>query len=270
MTRLHIASDLHLEFLQKKFPRASRVDRMGPDEADCLILAGDIHQAEGALRTFADWPVPVFYVLGNHEFYSDAIQPVVDKITRLSQGTAMRLLYRETAVMGSVRILGATLWTDYEAYGAGDAQLKAMRACGSHLADHRLIVGVDRRGDTFTPTKAHGLHQLDRAWLQQELAKPWAGRTVVVTHHAPCEGSCHPRYWGDPCSPGFYSKLPDLLAYADVWIHGHVHDSFDYQRGRCRIVCNPGGYPSRLGWLTKLEDLRYENPGFDPRRVIEV
>lgn len=268
--RLHIASDLHLEFLQKKFPAATRVQRLGPDQADCLILAGDIHQAEGALRSFADWPIPVFYVLGNHEFYSDAIEPVVEKIRRLSQGTSLRVLYRETAVVGRTRILGATLWTDYEAYGAGEAQRKAMRSCASHLADHRLIVGVSRRGDEFSPAKAYALHQEDRRWLEEELAKDWEGQTVVVSHHAPCEGSCHPRFWGDPCSPGFYSKLPELLAHADLWVHGHVHDSFDYRRGRCRVVCNPSGYPSRLGWLSRLEDLRFENPRFDPGRVVSL
>ena len=28
-----------------------------------------------------------------------------------------------------------------------------------------------------------------------------------------------------------------------LWIHGHVHDPFDYKIGETRVVCNPLGYP---------------------------
>ena len=29
-----------------------------------------------------------------------------------------------------------------------------------------------------------------------------------------------------------------------LWIHGHTHESFDYQIGKTRVVCNPRGYAS--------------------------
>ena len=29
-----------------------------------------------------------------------------------------------------------------------------------------------------------------------------------------------------------------------LWIHGHTHESFDYEIGKTRVVCNPRGYAS--------------------------
>ena len=44
-----------------------------------------------------------------------------------------------------------------------------------------------------------------------------------------------------------------------LWVHGHFHDSFDYDVYGTRVVCNPRGYsPDAL------------NPGFDSDLVIEV
>jgi hypothetical protein len=42
-----------------------------------------------------------------------------------------------------------------------------------------------------------------------------------------------------------------LLPQADLWLHGHVHDSFDYWAG-CRIVANPRGYPLQLAKAKRL------------------
>jgi hypothetical protein len=44
--------------------------------------------------------------------------------------------------------------------------------------------------------------------------------------------------------------------------HGHTHDSFDYQVGNCRVVCNLRGY---VAWTGKME-----NRDFDAGFVVEV
>ena len=49
---------------------------------------------------------------------------------------------------------------------------------------------------------------------------------------------------------------------ADVWIHGHVHSSFDYNIGKTRIICNPRGYESYSGAC--------ENFDYDPKFVFEI
>jgi predicted phosphodiesterase len=63
--RIQIASDLHLKMLQRSFPGFSPVQPS--PSADVLVLAGDIASHAEAVKAFANWPVPVIYVHGNHE-----------------------------------------------------------------------------------------------------------------------------------------------------------------------------------------------------------
>lgn len=70
--RIQLASDLHLEPLTDRFP-GERVVAPAPD-ADLLVLAGDIANGLDGVRLFADWPVPVLYVMGNHESLTRVLQ----------------------------------------------------------------------------------------------------------------------------------------------------------------------------------------------------
>ena len=48
----------------------------------------------------------------------------------------------------------------------------------------------------------------------------------------------------DLLTPAFASNLENLMDGDRValWIHGHMHESFDYEIYGTRIVCNPRGY----------------------------
>jgi hypothetical protein len=172
-------------------------------------------------------------------------------------------------VYQGVRFLGCVLWTDYELNGM-EQKPRAMKACEARLADHRKIMGVSSPSEGFQATRALELHQRDRAWLAGKLDEPFDGPTVVITHHGPHPQSVHPRFADDPCNAGFISDLSPLLAKAQLWIHGHVHDSFDYNVAGCRVVTNPGSYAQGLSSAKTFDDLRWENPHFDPQMVVSV
>ena len=93
---------------------------------------------------------------------------------------------------------------------------------------------------------------------------------MVITHHGPHPLSVHPRYAGDPVNAAFVSDLSELLPKADLWLHGHVHDSFDYKVGNCRVVANPLGYPSNLRSVGNAIELVFENRTFGWACVIDV
>ncbi|NBP26776.1 MAG: hypothetical protein EBU74_03895 [Betaproteobacteria bacterium] len=268
--RIQFASDLHLEYLNRRFPDFVRVSRLGSAEADLLILAGDIHVDTHMVEKFGRWEIPVLYVPGNHEFYDTAIHPQVERIRLAARDSAMQVLFRDQYVFGGVRFLGCTLWTNYQLMGKGGRQLASMLASEARIADHRKIMGIDKLGEGFSAQQAFEQHQCDRAWLESKLDEPFAGKTVVITHHAPSRGSVHPRFRGDPCNAAFVSDLDDLVEKADIWIHGHVHDSFDYQVGKCRVLANPGSYATTIGKVKSPEQLDYENPLFDPAKTIEI
>ncbi len=234
--KIHILNDLHIEFEDFK-PPATR--------ADVVVLAGDIGVGLGGLhwaqKQFPDRPV--IYVPGNHEYYRNN----TGLIDELKAGALqnVHVLNDDQVVIDGVRFLGSTLWTDFALLGP-QMQVSAMLAARQYMTDFAVI----RHGNRgFTPRDAQRLHTDSRAWLSSRLAQPFSGKTVVVTHHAPSSRSISRRYVGDPLSPAFASDLEGLMGErrAVLWVHGHVHDSFDYAVDGTRVVCNPRGYaPSAL------------------------
>ncbi|MNZ49153.1 hypothetical protein D3C78_669140 [compost metagenome] len=171
----------------------------------------------------------------------------------LARALEIHFLENDAVVLGDVRFLGATLWTDFQLYGAEAAVLAHQKALRL-MPDFNC---VDYFGEPYTPQMSSDLFEESREWLEMELNVPFAGRTVVVTHHAPSARSIPEQYVGDSLSPAFASDLEALAARCDLWIHGHVHDRMDYRIGKARIVANPGAYPG-------------EDGGFDPYWVIEL
>lgn len=263
--RIQLASDLHLEFLS--FSGFSRERLITPAEnADVLVLAGDISNGARAIELFADWPVPVLYVLGNHEFYGQDFSQLRERIRDAVVGTSIRILDNDSVDFGGMRFLGATLWTDYR-LSKNLSQEEAMAVAEKAIADHSSI----RHGRSwFSAADALSEHEQSARWLERESAREYDGRTVVVTHHAPHPGSVHPKYAGNPVNGAFVSDLAELVPQAHLWLHGHVHDSFDYSVGGCRVVANPLGYPRNGRAAATPKDLRFENPQFQWACVLDV
>jgi Icc-related predicted phosphoesterase len=262
--RIQIASDLHLELLQRNFPDYRVIE---PADADVLVLAGDIHRGTRAIDNFRDWPVPVIYVHGNHEGYGltdyAQLQPMLKAAAQLSH---VRYLECGETVLQGVRFLGCCLWTDYRLQP--DMREAAMQAAERCLYDH-VAIGQGN-GERFTAQNALAIHTRSREWLEQKLDTAFDGPTVVVTHHGPHAGSIHPRYTGDLLNAAFISELSPLVEKSSLWIHGHVHDSFDYAVGTARVVTNPRGYAKNRADARTPEELQWENAAFNPSLVIEV
>lgn len=260
---IQIASDLHLDALQHRFPGESLLAAAAG--ADLLVLAGDIHLGAHAVDIFSDWPTPVVYVSGNHEAYGSEYAEVVADIRRRSAGTRVHYLERRSIEFGTTRFLGCCLWTDYALYGDLVCSMDYAREANT---DHAAIRA--QGGAPFGPEEALAEHRRAVTWLEAELARPFDGKTVVVTHHGVSPESIHPRFHDHPVNAGFLSDLRYLLPRADLWIHGHVHDSFDYCFGNARVVANPRGYPLNLATAQSAAQLQWENAAFDPACVVEV
>lgn len=266
--KIHVLSDLHLEVSKWQAPET---------DADVIVLAGDIGRHTHGLGWAAEQPAfagkLVIYIPGNHEFYEAELiglrQQLYAKAETLrAAGHRIHVLDCNTLEFAGVRFLGATLWTDYRLFGDGEAWTFAMQQARLGMTDHFAIFYADqgkRRGRFFLPEHAYRRHMEARRWLARELAQPFAGKTVVVTHHLPSAKSVAERFGADPLSAAFASNMEDLTAGADLWIHGHTHDNFDYLLGNCRVVCNPRGYVSE-----RYERRSTENKLFDPHFVVET
>ena len=278
---IQLLSDLHLETQ----PEGAFTPAPG---ADLLVLAGDVgsYQTGSALVALGDtdfglgrfsprrgWPTPVLYVPGNHEY--DGLD--VDQAHARLRETCMRLgitwLERETVVLGGVRFVGTTLWSDFDALGplAGQAASATPTAPAHTLHDSALTRQLNAREKAFraanhylrkTGTTRHGEPWLAegvrtqallcQTWLREALAQPFEGDTVVVTHFAPSLRSADPRYGLSPGTAGFCNALDALLPQAQLWLHGHLHCPVDYTQHGCRVLANP------LGYARKGEQLRFE------------
>ena len=235
--RLHILSDLHLEFAHWTPPAV---------DADLVILAGDVHvgTAGVAWAAAAFGGRPVVYVPGNHESYGEALPRHLHALRRAAAGTSVKVLDRQALALPDLRVLGCTLWTDFELNGDRRA---AMDMAADTMWDYQQIT-VAPRDRTLQPADTLRWHRKARAWLAAEL--PGDGRpTVVVSHHAPSGGSVSDAPVDRPYAPAYASDLEELMGTGGpaLWVHGHTHRSRDDVVGATRIISNPRGYPDQRG-----------------------
>lgn len=251
--RLHVFSDLHADVA---WPRPVTL----APEVDAVIVAGDV--CEGAesgfarLRQILPMQVPIIMVMGNHEYYRRHLGSELAAARLAAPLYGVHLLENDVVTLGDVRFIGCSLWTDYALFG--DPQ-RAMQVAAHGLNDHRRIKWSKQPWLRFRPQEALGLHQQSRAFVEKALAAPFDGATVVVTHHAPHPGSVHSRYKSDLLTATYVSDLTAVIEAGrpDLWVHGHVHESFDYQVGATRVLCNPHGYGN-------------ENSQFNPALLVEI
>jgi len=248
--RLNVLSDLHLTVAPMPRP---------DNDADVVILAGDIARPAEAIAWASSFARPVLYVAGNHEFYGSSIDDTRAALARASEGTCVRVLDDDVVVLDGVRFVGSTLWTDFLLEGA-EHRDEAMRDAQRFIRDFSRIRVGDR---AFTPEDSTERFAMHRRFLAETLATPFDGDTVVITHHAPAPPSVHPRFRGSPLNACFVSNLTSMLdgGRARLWIHGHTHDRFDYTVNGTRVLCNPRGY------ALKGVD---ENPRFDPDLMVVI
>jgi predicted phosphodiesterase len=257
--KFQVMSDLHIDFHGSKgLPALAR-------GADGVLIAGDVRNglvpAVEALRPAYPEPTEIFFVAGNHEFYSSKLS--FHESLALGREAAARhrvhLLERDVCHIGNIRIVGCTMWTDYCLLG-NELRDAAMRTAAATMSDHRRIKWQRDPWMRFRPFEARLLHLQSRAFVEHELAKPHTGPTICVFHHAVTP---------DALAPGQERRQLISAAYAsdltrvfercacDLVVSGHAHVSLGAWRGAVRYLSNPAGYAG-------------ENKDFDSALVVEV
>jgi Icc-related predicted phosphoesterase len=241
--RIQFFSDIHLEFGALILPET---------DADVIVAAGDVGVGVQGVEWLADLGKPVIYVAGNHEFYAGDLYHTRKLIETAALGSNVHYLENSMVEIEGTRFIGSTLWTDFNRSNS-----QTMQIANRHMND---FYHIQNRGERLLPEHLVDIHAQSMSYLKQELAKPYTGNTVVVTHHAPCR-----RSWSNrPDSAIIDAYCSDALERVtghplDLWIHGHIHVSSDYQEGQTRVACNPRGYHN-----IQIID------GFDAARTIDL
>ncbi|MBC7543204.1 MAG: metallophosphoesterase [Candidatus Sericytochromatia bacterium] len=222
MIRLACAADIHcgrhgLQWQHDAF------DRVG-EAADLLLLAGDltdmgtVAEAEVLAETLSRVPIPVFAVLGNHDYEADSVADVVQILGQAGvtvlEGAGSVVSVRQTRI-GIVGIKG---------FGGGFKD-----ACGTAFGEPEM--------KAFMAT-THGVAaQIDR-WIRSVRA---AGATHVVamTHYSPCRDTLlgeKPEIF--PFLGSYLLAEPMDRHGIDLAIHGHAHAGQEFGQ-------TDGGVPVR-------------------------
>ncbi|MBD0321973.1 MAG: metallophosphoesterase [Aldersonia sp.] len=177
-----------------------------PEHADVLLLAGDltrhgtVDEAEVVADEFADLPVPVVGVLGNHDHHSDAQHEILD----LLNSRGIRMLEGNTT---TIEVAGESLGVaGVKGFGGGFAG-----KCASMFGERLMKEFVG--------------HTVDSAeQLRKSLAQLQTDIRVALLHYSPVSDTLH----GEP--PEIYPFLGSYLLgepidefQIDLALHGHAH-----------------------------------------------
>lgn len=286
--RIHLCSDLHLEFRDLTLPGG-----------DVLIVSGDAYEAKNLnqdhystdkvmlpheselrrpdryyrflLEECSQKYRHVIMVMGNHEHYNFVFNNTYDHIKGQLPDN-VHLLEKESIELDGVLFLGATLWTDMN--GGDDMTMFHLKQC---MNDFRIVKYRNEAGDyyRFSPEIAYRHHKDTMAFFEialqnnRERAQPMP--VVMVTHHAPSKLSIKPKYQHDHLMNGGYSSdLSEfILDHPEIraWTHGHTHDTFDYAVGDTRVLCNPRGYAGYEERAEEFQVLEFEVDSAEPITV---
>lgn len=186
--KLLILSDLHADFWSESGRDPFKGLKQHIGELDHLILAGDISNKPKVRWKFAFERLSDLLPLGrvsvfpgNHDFYDFRFDGE-DRLQEIATSFGVQYAQKKQLNLEGVRILCATLWTDFE-IGAGSV-LNAKHVA-TQMNDYKKIRVAERGYRKLRPSDVLARHRDHRRWLESVLASPFDGRTFVATHHAP-------------------------------------------------------------------------------------
>lgn len=242
MRRIAWTTDIHLNFLGTQ-QIETFLQSVIAQQPDALIISGDIGEAPSVydyLRRIAETlRIPIYFVLGNHDFYHGGIQHVRTGIATLIQDVDNLYWLNTESIIeltSGIALVGHDGWSDGR---YGDFHGSSITLSDYMLIQDLASVSNDERLDR--------LKQLgDEAATHIKKVLPSACKqyreVFVITHSPPFQESCW--YEGqsasddNPYLPHFTCKaVGDVLLkiagqYANCQITvlcGHTHGSGEYQ-----------------------------------------
>lgn len=188
--RLAWATDVHLNFLSSS-ELAAFFRVLAATDADAILLTGDIAEApslERLLGALAEALArPVYFVLGNHDFYHGSITETRRNAAALSASSPW---LRWLPAVPPVEIAEDTLLIGVD--GWGDGRLGDYGRSPVELNDHVLIEELSGLGKARRLEVLHRLGDEAAATLEARLSTIPARceRVIVATHVPPFKEAC--------------------------------------------------------------------------------
>ena len=214
-------------------------------ELDAILLGGDIGEADSVTRFLAEieseLQMPIYFVLGNHDFYRGSIAAVRDAVAR--RAAESRWL-RWLPSSGVVPLTAATALIGHDSWA--DGRLGDFFRSDVLLNDYLLISELRVQGKKARYAQLNALGDEAAEFLERRACEALAGRSdiFVLTHAPPFRGSCwhEGRISDDDYLPHFACKavgdrlaaiMRDRPGKTMTVLCGHTHSS-----GSARILDN--------------------------------
>ena len=119
MKRLAWVTDIHLNFLDEDDQISAFCGSIAAQRPDGLLVTGDIGEADSVGRYLKllrdEVGCPIYFVLGNHDFYGSSIQKVREEMERLvSEEDGLYWMPRAGVISlsESTALVGHDSWSD--------------------------------------------------------------------------------------------------------------------------------------------------------------
>jgi Icc-related predicted phosphoesterase len=242
--RIGWLTDIHLNFLSPR-ERTAFYSRLRARDLDAILLGGDIGEADSVTQLLAEieseLQMPIYFVLGNHDFYRGSIAAVRDAVAR--QAAASRWL-RWLPASGVVPLTGTTALAGHDSWA--DGRLGDFFRSEVLLNDYVLISELrgKEKQERYAQLNALGDEAAD--FLECRAREALAGwrNVIVLTHVPPFRESCwhEGRISDDDYLPHFACRavgdrlaavMQDCPGKTMTVLCGHTHSS-----GSARILDN--------------------------------
>lgn len=239
MTKIALLSDLHVEHhaLSPGYG-VDFTEIRGLKKTDIFCIPGDIADGIDEGRVVLEYiarltRAQIVFVMGNHDYLHHDLDRSTVELMRSDLPANVHVLDNEALIIDRVRILGCTLWTDLIGYDESDSLYQVM-------PDYSYIYAPN--GELITPSDTQAAHVRSVEFLSRELATPFDGKTIMMSHHAPSNHSRNRKKQdNDVLAPFFYSDLDHLIKkyQPDLVLHGHTHYPVDYHIDTSRVIHHP-------------------------------
>ena len=210
-------------------------------DIDVLFIAGDIIThiedkkiMDNLFKLLENLSYEVFVVLGNHEYYGLNFTDTKAYEDIFKPYQTIHLLRNNNMVWKGVNLIGTTLWTP------------ARFTISCYMNDIRFVKDVHLAEEKYYDN----LKFIEQAYDKSK-------KNIVITHHAPSKKSTAGKYLYNTMNKFFVNDIDEnLIGKYDYWLHGHTHDVFKYEIGKCKIICNPVGYKhEKTGWKMEVFEI---------------
>jgi len=184
------ATDIHLNFLQPQ-ERAAFYSSIQDSQPDAVFISGDIAEAPSLRELLYEMQHaidrPLYFVLGNHDFYHGSIETVRREMEDWSL-TQSGLTYLSTA--GLIELTPKTALIGHD--GWGDGRYGNYQQSPVRLSDQEVIEDFQSLDREAVLVKLQALGDASAAYLRDVLARALDSyqQVMCLTHVPPFQEAC--------------------------------------------------------------------------------